>query len=94
MWGVLPPWSARTWCLASTGRQVCLLVVCSGVSIEPTAWCCEGLRSPRSSIGSRAGEAPRAMKCSVAPLAKKVGSQPSLSHCLLIPKVAMRRHLT
>jgi hypothetical protein len=34
MWAVPLPWSAQTWCLASTGRQVCLLVVFSGVSIE------------------------------------------------------------
>lgn len=35
MWGVPLPWSTRTWYLASIGRQVCLLVICCGFSIEP-----------------------------------------------------------
>lgn len=34
MWEVLPPWTIQTWCLANTGRQVCLLVVASGIPVQ------------------------------------------------------------
>lgn len=74
MWEVLPPWTIQTWCLANTGRQVCLLVVASGIPVQEVVF-------------------RQSQKCRQCLLQRRVSHQSSLSHHVLISKVAMRRYL-